>query len=96
VIGILAVVAQLSIVAHAPDTVSACEAVEISVAVSASGRYAPEIIAPSMAPFDVLRSSGVPHVTYDPQGKGSVIAEYRYLLTTDRIAGDWLTRFLTP
>src|SRR4029079_4509387 len=85
VIGILAVVAQLSIVAHAPDTVSACEAGEISVAVSASGRYAPEIIAPSMAPFDVLRSSGVPHVTYDPQGKGSVIAEYRYLLTTDRI-----------
>jgi hypothetical protein len=38
VIGILAVVAQLSIVAHAPDTVSACEAVEISVAVSAPGR----------------------------------------------------------
>jgi hypothetical protein len=38
-----------------------------------------------MAPFDVLRSSGVPHITYDPQGKGSMIAEYRYLLTTDRI-----------
>jgi hypothetical protein len=85
VIGVLAVVAQLSIVAHAPDTVSACEAVEISVAVSAPGRYAPGIVAPSMSPFDVLRSSGVPHITYDPQGKGSVVAEYRYLLTTDRI-----------
>ena len=84
-IGVLAVVAQLSIVAHAPDTVSTCEAVEISVAVSAPGRFAPDVLAPSMAPFDVLRSSGVPHVTYDPRGKGSVIAEYRYLLTTDRI-----------
>jgi hypothetical protein len=84
VIGLLAFAAQLSIVAHAPDTVMACEAVEISVAVSAPGRNAPEVRAPSLAPFDVLRSSGVPHVTYDPRGSGSVIAEYRYLLTTDR------------
>jgi len=85
VIGVLAIVAQLSIVAHAPDTVASCEAIEISVAVSAPGRIAPEVIAPSLAPFDVLRSSGVPHVTYDRQGGGSVIAEYRYLLTTDRV-----------
>ena len=65
-IGALALVAQLSIVAHAPDTASTCEAIEVSVAVSAPG------IAPCrgssrrrFAPFDVLRSSPVPHVTYD-------------------------------
>ena len=92
-IGVLAVFAQLSIVAHAPDTVATCEAVEISVAVSAPGRYAPQVVAPSMAPFDVLRSSGVPHVTYDPQGKGATIAEYRYLLTTDRIGNFTIPSF---
>ncbi len=81
-IGILALAAQLSIVAHAPDTASTCEAIEISVAISAPGNVAPQLIAPSMAPFDVLRSSGMPHVTFD---KSSVLAEYRYVLTTDRI-----------
>ena len=84
-IGVLAIAAQLSIVAHAPDTASTCEAIEISVAVSAPGRVAPTIIAPALAPFDILRSSSVPHVTYDAQGAGTVTAEYRYLLTTDRI-----------
>ncbi|MEP6494762.1 MAG: BatD family protein [bacterium] len=84
-IGILGLAAQLSIVAHAPDTATTCEAVEISVAVSVKGNAAPLLIAPSMAPFDVLRSSAVPHLTYDPRGQGSTIAEYRYVLTTDRV-----------
>ncbi|HTE47021.1 MAG TPA: hypothetical protein VK636_17370 [Gemmatimonadaceae bacterium] len=84
-IGILALAAQLSIVVHAPETASACEAVEISVAVSARGRGAPLVVAPGMAPFDVLRSSAVPHLIYDARTPGSVVAEYRYVLTTDRI-----------
>lgn len=84
-IGALLVVAQLSVVTHAPDSAAACEAVEISVAVSAPGNVAPTLIAPSLAPFDVLRSSIAPHVTIDPRGAGSVIAEYRYVITTDRI-----------
>jgi hypothetical protein len=84
VIGVLAVVAQLSIVAHAPDTVATCEAAEISIAVSAPGRAVPAISVPSLSPFDVLRSSAVPHVSYDPRGSGSTTSEYRYLLTTDR------------
>ena len=62
-IGVLAFAAQLSIVAHAPDTASTCEAIEISVAVRAAGRAVPAVIAPSLAPFDILRSSSVPHVT---------------------------------
>ncbi len=80
-IGALLVVAQLSIVAHGPDTASTCEAVEVSVAVSAPGRAVPQVVVPSLAPFDVLRASAIPHVTFDG---GSVIAEYRYVLTTDR------------
>ena len=83
-LGVLAVALQLSIVAHGPDTVTTCEAVEISVAVSAPGRAVPTIAVPSLSPFDVLRSSATPHVSYDPRGSGSTTSEYRYLLTTDR------------
>lgn len=81
-IGALLVIAQLAIVAHGPDTASTCDAVEISVAVSAPGRAVPRLTAPSLAPFDVLRSSEVPHVRYD---QSSSVAEYRYVITTDRV-----------
>ncbi len=81
-IGALLVLAQLSIVAHGPDTASTCEAVEISVAVSAPGRATPKLVVPSLAPFDVLRSSEVPHVRYDQTAS---ISEYRYVITTDRV-----------
>lgn len=84
-IGALALFAQLAVVAHAPDTASTCDAIEVSVAINAPGNIAPVVVAPSFAPFDVLRSSGVPHITYDYRGTGSVLAEYRYLLTTDRV-----------
>ncbi len=84
-IGALLVIAQLSIVAHAPDSASACDAIEVSVAVRTPGRVPARLIVPSFAPFDVLRSSSVPHVTYDSRGDGSVVAEYRYVLTTDHL-----------
>jgi hypothetical protein len=90
VIGALIVLAQLTIVAHGPDTASTCDAVEISVAVSAPGRGIPQLIVPSLAPFDVLRSSAEPHVTYD---QSSVVAEYRYVLTTDRVGTFTLPSF---
>lgn len=82
-IGLL-VFAQLAIVAHAPDVVAACDAVEVTIAVSAPGSTAPQIVAPSLFPFDVLRSSVTPHVQLDPRNGGSIIAEYRYVLTTDQ------------
>ncbi len=81
-IGLL-VLAQLAIVAHAPETVAACDAVEVTVAVSAPGSTAPQLVPPPFAPFDVLRSSVTPHVQLDPRNGGSIIAEYRYVLTTD-------------
>ena len=84
-IGALVVIAQLSIVAHAPDTAAACDAIEVSVAVSAPGHVPPDIRAPSFAPFDVLRSSQTPHVTYDARGPGTVTAEYEYVITTDHL-----------
>lgn len=84
-IGLVALAAQLAIVAHAPDTAGVCQAIEVSVAVSAPGNTPPRIVAPSLAPFDILRSSSVPRVTYDPSGRGSVVAEYKYVLTTDRV-----------
>jgi len=80
----LVVVAQLAIVAHAPETVAACDAVEVTVAVSGPGSTAPQIVPPPFAPFDVLRSSVTPHVQLDPRNGGSIIAEYRYVLTTDQ------------
>ncbi|HEV8234474.1 MAG TPA: BatD family protein, partial [Gemmatimonadaceae bacterium] len=82
-IGIL-VLAQLAIVAHAPDVVAACDAVEVTVAVSAPGSAVPQMVLPAFAPFDVLRSSVTPHVQLDPRNGGSIIAEYRYVLTTDQ------------
>lgn len=78
-------IAQLAIVAHAPETVAACDAVEVTVAVSAGGTEAPQLVPPPFAPFDVLRSSISPHVQRDPRNGGSIIAEYRYVLTTERV-----------
>lgn len=77
-------IAQLAIVAHAPATVAACDAVEVTVAVSAGGTDTPQIVPPSFAPFDVLRSSVSSHVQLDPRNGGSMVAEYRYVLATDR------------
>ncbi|HVX40902.1 MAG TPA: hypothetical protein VHB25_15135 [Gemmatimonadaceae bacterium] len=87
-IALLAIAAQLTIVAHAPDTASTCQAIEVSVAVAAPGRAPPRLVVPSLAPVEVLRSSPVPHVTYDSGAGGGVMAEYRFVLTTDRV-GQW-------
>ena len=87
------IIAQLAIVAHAPDTVAACDAVEVTVAVSAAGSTAPQVIPPSFKPFDVLRSSVTPHVQLDPRNGGSIIAEFRYVLTTDQAGAFTLPPF---
>ncbi len=81
-IAALAVIAQLAIVAHGPDSASTCEAFEVTVAVNAKGSAVPRLIPPSFAAFDILRSSPVPHVSFD-RADNTVTAEYRYVLTTD-------------
>jgi len=74
-----AVAAQLAIVAHAPDSVSACDAVEITVSVSAKGLVVPRLAIPSLAPFDVLRGGATPRLEFT---RATTYAEYRFILTT--------------
>ena len=80
---VAAVLAQMAIVTHAPDTVRACDAVEVSVAVSGPANDQPRLMPPSFRPFDVLRA-GAPRVVYDRGGRASVIVEYQFVITTDR------------
>ena len=87
----LGLVAQLAIVTHAPDTVRACDAIELSVAISAPASGSPRLVAPSLRPFELLRGAGAPRVTRDPASRGSIIAEYRFVLTTDQVG-----RFTIP
>ena len=79
-IGILLAAAQLAIVAHAADTIGACEPLELTVAVSAPGAALPRLIAPSFAPFDVMRSAEMPQGERDSRAVPSVMVEYRYTL----------------
>lgn len=82
----LAVAAQLAIVAHAPDSAFACDAIEVSVAVSSGGSVIPRVSAPSFRPFDLLRNTTTPHVEYRPHlQRSAILAEFRYTITTDRI-----------
>ncbi|HEX8724724.1 MAG TPA: hypothetical protein VF737_04970 [Gemmatimonadaceae bacterium] len=83
-IGVL-LIAQLAMVAHAADTVGACEPLDVSVAVSAPGSSLPRLVAPSFGPFDVMRSAVMPHVERDSRAVPSVTVEYRYVLVTDRV-----------
>jgi tetratricopeptide (TPR) repeat protein len=92
-LGVLGVAAQLAIVAHAPDTVFACDAVELTVAVSASGRSIPSLIAPSFAPFDLLRGTTTPQVDFDSRARSAVLAEYRFTVTTDRVGNHTIPPF---
>jgi tetratricopeptide (TPR) repeat protein len=87
----LGVVAQLAIVVHAPDTVRACEAIDLTVAVSASASDMPRLITPSLRPFDVLRGAPSPRVTYRSGSRSSIVAEYRYVITTEQVG-----RFIIP
>ncbi|OYV67511.1 MAG: hypothetical protein B7Z72_09550, partial [Gemmatimonadetes bacterium 21-71-4] len=79
-----ALIAQLAIVAHAPDTVGACEPLDVSVAVSAPGTILPRVVAPSFQPFDLMRSATMPNVARDSRAVPSAMVEYRYVLVTDR------------
>lgn len=80
----LRLAAQLAIVAHAPDSVHACDAIELSVAVSAAMSAVPRLIQPSFRPFDLLRGTASPRIVSDP-ASGSTIGEYRFIITTDQV-----------
>ncbi|HET9426314.1 MAG TPA: BatD family protein [Gemmatimonadaceae bacterium] len=83
-IALIGVIAQLAIVAHGPESTNACQPFELTVAVRAPGMTVPQITAPILAPFDILSSSPSPQVTIEAGSPGSILAEFRYKLTTDQ------------
>jgi hypothetical protein len=84
VIAVIGVIAQLAIVAQGPERTNACQPFEVTVAVRAPGMTVPQIVAPMLAPFDILSSSPSPQVTIEAGAQPSVLAEFRYKLTTDQ------------
>ncbi len=84
-IALLGLALQLTIVAHGPATAAACDPIEISVAVRVPRAELPRMVAPSLAPFEILSSSAVPRTWRDSGGKGALFAEYRYVVATDEI-----------
>jgi tetratricopeptide (TPR) repeat protein len=84
VIALLGIVAQLTIVAQGPAVTNACQPFEVTVAVRAPGTTVPQITAPILSPFDILSSSPSPQVTVEAGPQASVLAEFRYKLTTDQ------------
>ncbi len=88
-LAVFVVTAQLAIAAHAPDTVFACDALDLTVAITAKGSSVPRLAAPLLQPFDVLRS-GSPRIQYS-SARSSMVVEHRFTLTTDRVG-----RFTIP
>jgi len=77
--------AQLSLVAYGPESVAACEAVEVSVAATIPGTTVPRIALPSFAPFALLRTSQSSRTGVDASGQLFTFVEGKYVLTTDRV-----------
>jgi hypothetical protein len=79
VIGLL-LVAQLGIVARAPDTAAACVPFELSVAVRAPGVGAPRIDPPSSTALQLLRSRLATRVERDALGRPTTLTEGSFLV----------------
>lgn len=84
-IAALAVAAQLAVVARAPQSVVACDAIDVTVAVHLPRSVVPRLITPPLRPFDVLRRTAMPRIAYSPQRRSRFVAEFRYTITTDRV-----------
>ncbi|CAN5569950.1 hypothetical protein BH09GEM1_BH09GEM1_31310 [soil metagenome] len=82
-IGLL-VIAQLAVVAHAPDTASVCAPIEVSVAARATGSVAPVIqqFSPSGA-LELLKVSTSTRTERDGGGNPSTLTEATYLLAAE-------------
>ena len=78
-----AAAAQVAIAASAPPAVSACEAIELRVSVTAPGHVAPRVMAPAFAPFELVRRVTRPVVTFSSTGEPAISVEHLYVLATD-------------
>ena len=81
----LAVAAQLAVVTRAPESAFACDAIDVTVSVQLPRHVVPRLIAPSLRPFDVLRSTTMPRIEQRTQQRTRYVAEFRYIITTDRV-----------
>jgi hypothetical protein len=83
VIGLL-VVAQLVVVAHAPDTATTCSPMEVTVAARAPGFIAPRIApAATSASLQLLKSNFTNRVERDGAGQPSALTEATFLIAAE-------------
>ena len=75
-------VAQIGIVARAPDTATACLPFELGVAVRSSGAAAPRVDLPASGTLQVLRASLVSRLERDGRGRPSMLTEGTFLVAT--------------
>ena len=80
----LLVVAQLTVVAHAPDTASVCAPIEISVAARAAGTVAP-VIQPFLptGSLELLKIATSTRTERDGSGQPSSLTEATYLIAAE-------------
>lgn len=81
----LLVMAQIAIVAHAPDTASACMPFELTVAARSAGAVAPRVELPLPAAWQLLRRSVVSRVESDGTGQPSSITEATFVVATNAV-----------
>jgi hypothetical protein len=88
--------AQIAIVARGPDTASACQPFEVTVAARAFGTAVPRIALPLPAggAMQLLRSRVVSRTEQDVSGLPSTISEGSFLVATDKVGRVSLPAFV--
>ncbi len=82
-IGLL-VIAQLAMVAHAPDTATTCAPFSITVAARAPGNIPPRITPPASSPaLQLLKTTTTSRIERDGIGRPSALTEATFTVATD-------------
>jgi tetratricopeptide (TPR) repeat protein len=81
VIGLL-LVAQIGIVARAPDTATSCLPFEVTIAATVPGATVPRIEMPAGSAFQLLRMRVASRLEQDAAGKPTTFTEVTFLLAT--------------
>jgi len=79
-----AAASSITIAVSAPPVISACDAVEVRVTVTAPGHVAPQVTAPPLAPFQLVRRTTRPMVRFSSAGDPTITVEHSYVLASDR------------
>jgi hypothetical protein len=74
--------AQLAVIAHAPDTATACAPIEVSVAARAPGSAAPRLSFPAGGGFQLLRATSTSRRDDDGSGNPFTLTEATFLVAT--------------